>query len=98
MFGCPKYVYTGSMMIMLHIAVALASIAAAALSLLRPTKTKLITTYSLVGATLASGTYLVWSSHSPLLPACTTGLVYLALVSSALVLAQRRFWAMDRDK
>ncbi len=55
-----------------------------------PTKRKFYAAYGLIGATLASGTYLVVSTHSPLLSSCVTGLVYLSAVSAGIFAASRK--------
>ena len=55
-----------------------------------PSRAKLYASYALIGLTLATGTFLVISLHSPILKTCMTGLAYLALVSSVLWIGQRR--------
>lgn len=59
-------------------------------SYLSPSKTKLRATYGLTLLTLASGTYLVWSLHAPLLSSCITGIIYLAVVMSGVLAAWRK--------
>ncbi|HSX53462.1 MAG TPA: hypothetical protein VLF90_03800 [Patescibacteria group bacterium] len=58
-----------------------------------PTKAKLYGTYALVGLTLVSGTDLVVVSHSRILSACTSGLVYIAIMSVAIFATQRKLAA-----
>ncbi len=70
--------------------IALTSIGFSAFAYFAPSIAKLKANYTLVGLTLASGTYLVWSTHSNMLSSCVTGLVYLTIVSTALVLAHRK--------
>ena len=77
-------------MVLLHVSVALLSLVCASLCLVAPSRRKLRVSYGLVAATLASGTYLVWSLHSPLLQSCVTGLMYLAAVAVLNTLAYRR--------
>jgi hypothetical protein len=55
-----------------------------------PSQAKLRTTYGLIALTLATGTYLVWSTHSPLISSCATGLLYLGVVMSGVVAANRK--------
>lgn len=78
------------MVLVIHILIALASIVASGWAFLVPSKAKLRTSYTLVAATLASGTYLVLSTHTPLTQACLTGLIYLAIVSTGIALARRK--------
>jgi hypothetical protein len=73
-----------------HIVIALGSIVYATYLLVQPSQTKLNVTYYLVGATLASGTYLVVSQSANLVQACMSGLVYLAAVSLEILLARRK--------
>jgi len=77
-------------MVLFHVSAALLSLAIASACLIAPSRRKLQVSYGLVAATLTSGTYLVWSLHSPLLQACVTGLMYLAAVAVLNVLAYRR--------
>jgi hypothetical protein len=74
-----------------HIIIALASLATATLTLAAPTGLKFRASYILVAATVLSGTYLVWTQPAHLMQACTSGLVYLGLVTAAIVAARYRF-------
>jgi len=69
------------MMILLHILAALSSMVCTGFLYFLPSKRKLYASCGLLVLTLASGAYLVVSTHSPLLPACMGGLIYLGLVS-----------------
>ena len=71
------------MILLAHIAVALTSLVWTTFLWLRPTKAKFVGSYTLLGATLASGTYLVISTKAHILQACTTGLIYVSVVSLA---------------
>lgn len=84
------------MILLLHIVVALASIGYATLTFFTPSKAKLQASYGLVALTLASGTFLVASSGSHILEACTVGLVYIAGVSLALVAANNKLAVATR--
>lgn len=77
-----------AMMILLHVLIALTSIITAGYTLFNPSVLKLRLNYCLIASTLASGTYLVISTHSSMVQACTSGLVYLAIVSSGLIPAK----------
>lgn len=78
------------MILLFHVIIALSSLLYTTYAFLSPSKPKLYTSYSLVALTLASGTYLVLSTHTRLLPSCMTGLIYLGAVSSGLVLVSRK--------
>lgn len=78
------------MILVLHIVIALSSIAYTTFTYFTPSKNKLRISWMLVALTIASGTWLVISAHSALLQSCTTGLVYLTIVSAGIIAAQRR--------
>lgn len=78
------------MIVLLHISTALASIVYTTYLYFRPSKHKFYVTYGLIAATLASGIYLVISTHSPLLSSCITGIVYLTVILASLFAAVRK--------
>lgn len=78
------------MALILHIVIALASIAWTAYVFFVPSKARLELSYALVALTLTTGTYLVWSLHTPLLHACMSGLIYLAVVLSGIIAVRFR--------
>ncbi|HET7059702.1 MAG TPA: hypothetical protein VFH99_00050 [Candidatus Saccharimonadales bacterium] len=78
------------MIVLLHVLIALSSVAWTTHLYFSPTRRKFYAAYGFIGATLASGTYLVISTHSPLLSSCVTGLVYLGVVSSGVFAAHRK--------
>lgn len=80
--------YTADMTIVLHILIALASIVAVSWAFVRPAALSLRVTYSLTALTIASGTYLVVVMPAHMIQACTSGLVYLAGMSLAIVFAR----------
>jgi hypothetical protein len=77
------------MILVLHIAVALSSVVCSSLGFFIPSKFKLVATYILIGLTLISGTFLVITTHAPVLQSCVSGLVYVSIVSAG-TLAMRR--------
>lgn len=83
------------MLLITHIIIALTSIIMTGLAYISPSRNKLQTSYGLVGLTLASGTVLVVTTHSPLLSSCMTGLVYLGIVMSGIMFARRKLTAAD---
>lgn len=78
------------MLLILHILVALTSVAAATYAFVGPSKTKLNASYTLVALTITSGTYLVFSAGTSLRHACASGLAYLAAVTVVLISARRK--------
>lgn len=77
-------------MILIHIAVAIIGLIGSFVALFIPSKRLFIVNYSLIAATLLSGTYLVIESKSSILHACISGLIYLAITNTLLFIAIRR--------
>jgi hypothetical protein len=78
------------MILVTHIIIALSSVAYTTLLLIRPTQTKLYVSYALVAATLASGIYLTVINPASMLRTCTTGLVYVVIVTAGIAIARKR--------
>lgn len=78
------------MILLLHIGVALLSMAVAGYVFLSPSRTKLYTSYALMAATLATGLYLVATAPAHMLEVCTVGVGYLAVTASATVVARQK--------
>jgi hypothetical protein len=51
---------------------------------------KLNISYILVGATLATGIYLTIVNPASMLRTCTTGLVYVVIVTAGIAIARRK--------
>ncbi len=85
------------MIVILHVIIATMSIGLTTYAYVRPSVSKLRGAYGLVAMTLASGIYLVASSPSHMIQACTTGLVYLGVVSIGIVAARVKLAAMVKD-
>jgi hypothetical protein len=83
------------MVILLHVIIALASIICTSIAYVRPSASMLKAAYSLVGLTVISGTYLVWSAPATMVHACITGLVYIGVVSIGIVAARSKFAHME---
>lgn len=84
------------MLLITHIIIAISSVAYTTLLLLRPTQTKLYTSYALVGATLASGIYLTVVNPASMLRTCTTGLVYVVIVTAGIALARKKLVSVQQ--
>jgi len=76
--------------VILHVTIALAGIVFTTFTFFMPSVAKLRISSGLLVATLASGTYLTWVSHSRLIEACMMGLFYTAGVSFGIYAAQRK--------
>lgn len=79
------------MLVLAHVIIAFSSMAFTTYLYFRPSRRKFYSAYGLIAATLASGTYLVISTHSPLLPSCASGLVYLGIVTAGVLSARYKF-------
>ncbi len=70
-----------SIFILIHVIIAILSIGIASLAFFKPSIKKLATSYGLVVATVASGTYLLILNPSNMLHTCLSGLFYVTVVS-----------------
>lgn len=78
------------MLLLIHIIIALSSVAASAYALIAPSKNKVNVTYGLTAATVASGTLLVITTHAPILASCMSGLLFVAVALSGTFVARYR--------
>ena len=74
------------MLLITHILIAITSVAYSTYMIFFPSQSKLRVTYAMMAATIGTGTYLVWSTHSPVLQSCLTGLAYVGIVSVGIAL------------
>ncbi len=84
------------MILLTHIVIATTSVLFATLLFLSPSNFKFKINYLFLGATLASGTYLVADRGTHIMESCMAGLIYIGAVSFALISAKRKF-AAQRD-
>ncbi|MCA9350557.1 hypothetical protein KC874_02600 [Candidatus Saccharibacteria bacterium] len=84
-------------MLIFHIIVSTLSLLVASLLLVKPAYLKLYASYSLILATISSGTYLVATGSVNILHLCLVGLVYTAVVSYFTVVAQQKLVAQEID-
>lgn len=80
-------------MLFIHITIALASVAYATYLFLAPAARKFYAHYTLMGLTVASGTYLAAAKPAHILETCVMGLLYIGFVSVATLFAYRRLAA-----
>lgn len=78
------------MMIMLHVAIALASLAVSITGLATASRRLVIYSYGSIVATVVTGCVLLVAEPSQLLRVCVSGLTYVAFATSVTYLAQRR--------
>lgn len=78
------------MILLIHIIIALASVAWASVTFFKPTHKKFITSYALILATIGSGTALIIVDSSAMLHACVSGLIYVTVISIVTVAAQTK--------
>lgn len=78
------------MVILLHVLIAISSLVTATYAAFRPGRRSLTINYSLIAATVASGSYLIAITPAHMISACETGLVYLTFASALTVFAHVR--------
>lgn len=78
------------MELLLHVTIALSSIAITTYACISPTLNKLRLSYSLIALTLITGTYLTVLNPGHLLQACMSGLIYVAVMTGATSLSRYR--------
>lgn len=79
------------MIIAVHVVAALLSLASTTWLYLSPSRSKFRMTYGLIGTTVASGSLMILVAGSSLLRTCVSGLLYLGVVITGVLLAQQRF-------
>lgn len=84
------------MVILIHVIIALASIALASFTYFKPSIKRLVASYGLIIATAASGTYLIVAAQGSILKSCLTGLLYLTVVSIVTIATHIRIRAAER--
>lgn len=78
------------MILILHIVIAVASIIYAGYVFLSPSKNKFYFSYAMIAATFISGTYLIFLNTAHMLQSCVMGLLYLGVVTTMTVFAQKK--------
>jgi hypothetical protein len=85
-------------MLIVHITIALLSVAFSTYVYFSPTRTKLRVSYTLVGLTVGSGTYLVVASQAAMLRTCMTGLLYVGIMTVVIAAARNKMLVLERQK
>lgn len=86
------------MTLLVHIIIALTSVAYSTYVFFAPSQKKMRASYGLIAATLASGTYLVISAHAPVLSSCLSGLTYVSAVAVILTAANYKLAKQEANK
>ena len=86
------------MLVVLHVIVALASVAFSTALFFRPSKDGLRANAALIILTLLSGTCLAVMTPSHLMQTCGLGLGYLAFVSGTMLAARRTLLARENKQ
>lgn len=84
------YIILNMILLISHISIAIASLIITTLTAFIPSSLKVRLSGLFIGATLISGTALVIATHSPILSSCLTGLVYLAIAMTGVIIGSRR--------
>ena len=86
------------MIVVVHVIIALLSMVWTTYGYVRPSRTSLRISYSLVALTFVSGFYLVWSEPAQMLRSCMTGLAYLGVVTIAIVATRRKLLVLQEEQ
>jgi len=78
------------MIVLIHVVIALSSIVMATYGVFRPSKKSLHINYGLIGLTFASGTIVALTYHVGLVKTCSDGLIYLAVVTSGVLVSSKK--------
>lgn len=89
-------IYTMSVLLIIHIIIAVSSLVFTGYLFLKPSSLKLHISYILVGLTILSGTILVIIMPAHMVSACFAGLIYLGLVSIGLASARHKLATLTR--
>ena len=83
------------MILLSHILIAVFSVIYTIYLFFYPSKAKLNIVYALVAFTFITGGYLVFAKPAHLTQTCISGLVYLAVIMSGVVLVRRKLHTTD---
>lgn len=76
--------------LLMHIVIALLSVAVATLTFFKPSTKLFYTSYGFIIATVASGTLLIVTASADILRSCLSGLLYVTVISLITVAAHVR--------
>ncbi len=78
------------MITVLHVILAVISLAVATYNLYRPASSRLKLSYVLAAATLSSGVMLIFINNASVLRTCITGLLFFALITAMNTVSSRK--------
>ena len=81
---------TFHMVILLHVAIAILSVAFTTFSAFFPSKFKLNAIYVLTALTLGSGTFLIFSNHTNMTRLCLMAILYIGFTVAGVFVIKKR--------
>ncbi|MCW1908547.1 MAG: hypothetical protein KIH63_004365 [Candidatus Saccharibacteria bacterium] len=85
------------MLIILHVILAVLSLAIATANYFAPVKKLLTVSYSFAGGTLTSGVLLIIFNNSSVMRTCLTGIIFFATISTLNELARTKLSTIPQD-
>jgi len=86
------------MILLIHILIAVTSIAIASVTFFKPTIKRIGTSYGFIVATVASGTLLIVVNSADILHTCISGLTYLTIVTLVTIATHVRVRKLATEK
>ena len=87
-----------SIIVLIHVIIALSSVGIASFSYFKPTLKRLYTSYGFIVATIASGTFLILTTSGSILRSCLTGLFYVTVVSIITIATHVRVRKLAKEE
>jgi hypothetical protein len=87
-----------SIVVLIHVVIALASVAIASFTFFKPSMKRLYASYGFILATVASGTFLILNSSGSILKSCLTGLFYVTVVSLITIATHMRVRKLAKEE
>lgn len=84
--------------LLIHIVIALSSVAIASVTFFKPSIKKLYASYGFIIATVASGTLLIISTSGSILRGCLTGLLYVTVISIVTIATHVRVRKLAKEE
>jgi len=78
------------MITLIHVLIAISSVAIASVTFFKPSVCRLIVSYGFIIATVASGTYLLLTTPGDILRSCLSGLLYVTAVTIVTIATHLR--------
>ena len=83
------------MILVLHVLTALASLLFSAYVFFRPSDAKVKASCGLIGAVMATGTLLIFTTQASILRACVMGLAFVFVTTALTVLANKKLSSQE---